>query len=140
MKCSVSCLALCLLATAAAAQTAQRVTLAELGRDPERFFNHRIRVDNIGCFQTEESGFRCTTYRGAYLVPSEIVPASMKSNIRNNCGGINEAESDPACMFDVVFTPSGAEMGVGDVVANDESRRGPVWMVQAGPVTIIPHR
>jgi hypothetical protein len=125
---------------AACAQSVERVPLSRFGADPARFVNHRIRIDRVGCFFYPEAGLECTTYRGLYVVPGEVVPGVMKAAIEGECGGIVETEDDPNCLFDITFTPVGVTRGVGTVTKGDKSVEGSIWKVQTSSVSVAPHR
>ena len=130
----------CCLGAAAWAQSARTVGSEAFDRDPAALLNQPIRVARLGCFSTPGSGYRCTTYHGAYVLLGTVAPAAMKAKIDAECGGIVEAEDDPSCLFDVVFTPLSVGKGTGDIVKGDESVRGSVWMVRAATGTATLHR
>lgn len=135
MKTLSLCLIACFASTAAAAQTLQRVSPLVFGRDPAHFLNQRIRVDNVGCFFYPEAGYRCTTYKGLYVVSGEIAPPAIKKTIGDECGGKVEFEDDPGCLFDLVFTPVAVTKGEGQLIQGDRAVTGQVWMVRTDSIT-----
>jgi hypothetical protein len=133
------CLVVSFMGTAAFAQSAQRVAAIAFSRDPARFLNQRIRVDGLGCWSVD-AAYRCTTYKGLYVIPGEIAPAATKKAIGDECGGIVEDEEDPGCLFDLVFTPLAVTKGEGRLSQGDRSVTGQVWMVQTDSLTAVPRR
>jgi hypothetical protein len=117
----------------------QRVDAAAFGRNPAQFLNHSVRLNGLGCW-VADSALRCTSYKGVYIAPDELAPAAVKEKISQQCGGIVEAESDPACTFDVVLTPTALSRGPGSIVRGDEAVDAQVWIVRAALATATAHR
>ena len=117
----------------------QRVDPAAFGRDPAHFLNQSVRLNGLGCWSAN-GAVRCTSYKGVYIAPDDVAPVAIKQKISQECGGIVEAESDPACTFDVVLTPSALSRGPGSIVKGDQATDAQVWIVRASLVSAMAHR
>jgi hypothetical protein len=129
-----------LLASPAVAETQQRVTAPALINNVANLLGHTLRLDKLGCFVADDGKLKCTTYTGVYIVPRDIVPASLKAQIKASCGGLIEFEDEPFCLFDGVFTPSSMERGRGQVTDGDRSVDGDVLILYSPPIALTPHR
>lgn len=125
-----------ILAAATSAQATETVSVAAFGGDPTRFLHHEMRLAKLGCFSSTGADVRCTSYNGVYVLARDISPSRLKKEIDDRCGGIVEEEDDPLCLFDAVFTPVAARRGKGVVIKGDHSVAKPVWILQAGTVTL----
>ena len=118
----------------------QRVTAAELTKNVANLLGHTLRLERLGCFVSDNDTLKCTTYSGVYIVPRDVVPASLNARIRANCGGLAETETDPSCLFDGVFTPSSMERGRGSVTHGDQSVESDVLILFSPPISLTTHR
>jgi hypothetical protein len=129
-----------LLASPAAAEAQQRVTAAALIKNAANLLGHSLRLDKLGCFVADDDRLKCTTYTGVYIVPSDVLPAPRKAQIKAHCGDILEFEDEPFCLFDGVFTPSSMERGRGQVTDGDRSVDGDVLILYSPPIALTPHQ
>jgi hypothetical protein len=127
-------------ASPAVAETPQRVTAPALIANVANLLGHTLRLDKLGCFVADDDKLKCTTYTGVYIVPRDIVPASLKAAVKSSCGDIIEFEDEPFCLFDGVFTPSSMERGRGQVTDGDRSVDGDVLILYSPPIALTPHR
>jgi hypothetical protein len=128
------------LVLAAPAEAQQRTTAQALMSKVADLLGHTLRLDKLGCFVTDTDTLKCTTYTGVYIVPRDVVPASLKAKIRASCGGIIEFEDEPFCLFDGVFTPSSMERGRGQVTDGDRSVDGDILILYSPPIALTLHR
>jgi hypothetical protein len=129
-----------LLASPVVADAQQRVTAPVLINNVASLLGHTLRLDKLGCFVADDDKLKCTTYTGVYIVPGDVVPASLKTKIKASCGDIIEFEDEPFCLFDGVFTPSSMERGRGQVTDGDRSVDGDVLILYSPPIALTPHR
>ena len=129
----------CLLFGSAVAQNAERLSAIAFARDPARYLNQRVRVDDFACWKVEAS-FRCASGKGLDLISADVTPASAKKAIDEGCGGLDGIERTPGCLFDLVFTPLKVARGTGDVTRNGRATTVQIWIVEAAAVSALPRR
>jgi hypothetical protein len=128
------------LASSAVADAQQRVTAPMLVNNVANLLGHSLRVDKLGCFIADDDRPKCTTYTGVYILPRDVVPASLKAKIKASCGDIIEFEDEPFCLFDGVFTPSSMKRGRGQVTDGNRSVDGDVLILYSPPIALTRHR
>ncbi|MGO8798939.1 MAG: hypothetical protein ACLQE9_02150 [Roseiarcus sp.] len=121
------------------AEAQQRVDPTAFGQNPARYLNQSVRLNGLGCWSAD-GAVRCTSYKGVYIAADAVAPAAIKDKISQDCGGIVEAESDPACTFDVILTPTALSRGPGSIVKGDQAVDAQVWIVRAALVAATAHR
>ncbi len=134
-----ACMIACFIPAPALAQTPQRVPATVFAREPARFLNQLVRVDDFACWSSGEAT-RCASGKALDVIPRDISPAASKKQILEQCGENDALERSPGCVFDLVFTPTALSKGPGNLVINEVVSTGQVWIVQTGSVTTIPRR
>jgi hypothetical protein len=128
-----------LLSASALAQTPPRISGNAFARDPARYLNQRIRVDDFACW-SNDGAYRCESGKELDVLPHDVGPAAAKQKITEECGGLDGVERTPGCVFDLVFTPTSLAKGDGNITRNGVSSTGQIWIVQTDSVTAVPRR